>query len=238
VRTAFARTGVLLTLLCAVAACGTSQISSELTSEALRTSGKSVLVISVRLVSKTMSTNCDMVQVIRAGDGRKVDVRLATHLVPEPSEVSGSVELDPGTYTVTTALCSRPNVKFVVEPADARGLATINIGPGEVVDGGTLIIIEMFQPVLTQYLGHSQFYAIVRPGSGQASAALNRDLAGRVTRRPMTAINPPPPDALARMCEFHRQQARGGLFSSGAEESPLCEIIGQRSAGPDARKPR
>src|SRR5262249_41225357 len=109
--TAFVRVVVLSTLLCLVAACGPTLVSTELTSEALRASGKGVLVISVRLVSKTMSTNCDMVQLMRTGDGRRIDMRLATHLVPEPSEVSGSVELDPGTYTVTTALCSRANVK-------------------------------------------------------------------------------------------------------------------------------
>jgi len=237
--TAFVRAGVLSTLLCVIAACGTSQISSELTNEALRGSGKAVFVVSVRLVSKTMSTSCDFVQLKRVADGRTIDVRLASHLLPsEPSEVSGSVEIDPGTYAVTVAMCSRPNVKFVVRPADARGLATFSIGPGEVVDGGTLIIIEIFQPVLTEYLGKSQFSAIVRPGSGRASAVLNRELASRLVSRPMTAIDPPTPDMLARMCEFHRQQARGGVFSTGREESPLCQLIGQRSAEPAARKQR
>src|SRR5262249_41630693 len=122
--------------------------------------------------------------------------------------------------------------------ADERGMATISIGPGEVVDGGTLIIIEIFQPVLTEYLGRSQFSAIVTPRSGGASAALNRELVGRLINRPMTAINPPTPEVLARMCEYHRQQARSGLFTTGREESPLCQLIGQRVSEPGSRKER
>src|SRR5262245_24501019 len=82
---AFARGAALLTLLCLIVACRPSQISAQLTSEALRTSGKSVLVLSVRLISKTMSTSCDAVQLTRVGDGRKVDVMLASHLPSEPS---------------------------------------------------------------------------------------------------------------------------------------------------------
>ncbi|HYW61041.1 MAG TPA: hypothetical protein VE909_10975 [Xanthobacteraceae bacterium] len=235
---AIARAAVPSVLLCLVAACGSSQISAQLTNEALRASGKGVFVIAVRLVSTTMSTSCDAVRLTRAGDGRDVDVMLSSHLLPEPAAVSGSVELDPGTYAVTLAMCSRPNVKFVVKPADERGMATISIGPGEVVDGGTLIIIEIFQAQFTQYFGKSQFSAIVTPDSGGASASLNRELAGRLIKRPMTAIDPPPPDVLARMCEYHREQARSRVLSTGTEESPLCQLIRPRTGEAGTRRQR
>jgi len=238
--TALARAGVLSTLLCLIAGCVTSHISEQLTSAQLRTSGKSVLVMSVRLVSRTMSTSCDSVALKRVGDGHEASVMLASHFPSEPFEVSGSVEIDPGTYAVALAMCSRPNVRFIVKPADERGMATIRIGPGEVVDGGTLVIIEIFQPTFTEYFGKSQFSAIVRPHSGRASAALNPELAGRLISRPMTAIDPPTPDVLARMCEFHREQiqSRSGWFYTGSEEAPLCQLIGQRSAEAGAGKQR
>ena len=41
--------------------------------------GKGVLVVAARFVSTTMSTNCELLQLKRAGDGRTVDVKLATH---------------------------------------------------------------------------------------------------------------------------------------------------------------
>ena len=52
----------------------------------------------------------------------------------------------------------------------------------------------------------------------------------------MTAIDPPPPEVLAGMCEYHRQHAKTLWFSSGNEKSPLCELIGQRAGPPTARK--
>ena len=57
---------------------------------------------------------------------------------------------------------------------DERGMATIRIGPGKVVEGGTLMIIEIFQPTFTEYFGKSQFSAIVRPYSGERLACVSR----------------------------------------------------------------
>jgi len=53
-------------------------------------------------------------------------------------------------------------------------MATIRIGPGKVVEGGTLMIIEIFQPTFTEYFGKSQFSAIVRPYSGERLACVSR----------------------------------------------------------------
>jgi hypothetical protein len=61
--------------------------------------------------------------------------------------------------------------------------------------------------------------------------------APRLISRPLTAIDPPGPDILARMCEFHREQIRNrtGWFYSSGQQAPLCQLIGERSANAAAR---
>ena len=172
-----------------------------------------------------------------AGDGRKVNVALATHLPFEDPLVSGGAPIDPGTYTVSMAICSRYDTRYVVEPADARGMAKISIGPGEVVDGGMLVLFDVFQPLFTPYVGKSNMFAIVRPRPGPLPKGLNRELAARMISRPMTAANPPPPDVLAKMCEHHRQHAGTLWFSTGKEESPLCQLVDPQKGVARAGKP-
>lgn len=46
------------------------------------------------------------------------------------------------------AICSRPNVKFVVQLADDRGMAKISV-----VDGGTLIIVANGGSILSKPFG-------------------------------------------------------------------------------------
>ena len=238
---AFVRIGVLLLLPGLLSGCimGTTQVSEQLTSAELRTSGQGVLVVSGRLISKLMSTKCQSIELQRTGDGRKAVLILASYFPGAPDESSGSVELDPGTWAVTSVSCPRGNTTFVIEPADDRGLATIRVGPGEVIDGGNLVVIELFQPTFTEFFGKSHFSAIVRPHAERATAALNPELARRVVSRPMTAVDPPGPDVLARMCEFHREQIRnGGWFYAGGGQPPLCRLIADRSADAAARSPR
>lgn len=229
--------GVLLTLLgLGVAGCGGPQIPEGLSGETLRTSGRGVLVVAARFLTTTVSTSCEMVQLTRAGDGRTADVMLTTHLPFEDPQVSGGVALDPGTYAVTLAICSRNNARYVIEPADARGMAKFSIGAGEVVDGGMLVIVDVFRPLFTPYVGKSNIFTFVRPRTGPPPAALNRELAAKMISRPMTAIDPPPPEALSAMCEEHRQHARTLWFSGGSGDSPLCQLIFQRPGTPAARK--
>jgi hypothetical protein len=94
----------------------------------------------------------------------------------------------------------------------------------------------VFKPLFTPYVGKSNIFAFVRRRTGPLPEALNRELAGRMVSRPMAVIDPPPPEALAGMCEYHRQHAKTLWFSSGSEKSPLCELIEQRSSPPTARK--
>ena len=93
--------------------------------EAMRVSGRVVLVVSARFVTTTMSTNCELLELIRAGDGRKVNVSLATQLPFEDPLVSGGTPIDPGTETQAWPICSRHDSGHVVELADARGMAKI-----------------------------------------------------------------------------------------------------------------
>jgi hypothetical protein len=234
--TLLARGGSLLALLAlAATGCAGPQIPQGLSGEGLRSSGKGVLVVAAKFVTTTVSTNCELLELTRAGDGRKVNVMLATHLPFEDPEVSGGVTLDPGTYAVTLAVCSRNDTRYVIEPPDARGIAKVSIGHGEVVDGGMLVLFDVFKPLFTPYIGKSNIFVIVRPRPGPAPKSLNRELAARMTSRPMTAVDPPPPDVLAGMCEHHRQHAKTLWFSSGGGHSPLCQLVGQGPAGP--RKP-
>jgi hypothetical protein len=64
---AFVRIGVLLVLPSLMAGCiiGTTQVSEQLTSAELRTSGKSVPVVSGRFISRAMSTKWHLLR--RAG---------------------------------------------------------------------------------------------------------------------------------------------------------------------------
>ncbi|MBO0756857.1 MAG: hypothetical protein J2P54_13435 [Bradyrhizobiaceae bacterium] len=239
---AFVRIGVLSLLPGLMAGCmiGTTQVSEQLSSADLRNSGKSVLVVSGRFISTTMSTKCQSIELRRNGDGRTAALILATYFPGTPEESSGSVELDPGTWVVTSVDCPRGNTVYVIEPADDRGLATIRVGAGEVIDGGNLVVIELFQPKFMGYFGKSHFSAIVRPHAGRATAALNPELARRLVSRPMTAVDPPGPDVLARMCEFHREAIRNRSiwFYNGGEQAPLCQLIGDRSADAAARSSR
>src|SRR5262245_66381510 len=127
--TSLARGGALLALVGLAAGCAGPQISPELSGESLRASGKGVLVVSARFVTTTMSTNCELLELTRAGDGRKINVMLATHLPFEDPQVSGGVPLDPGTYAVTMAMCSRNETRYVGSPRAASGEARHTRGP-------------------------------------------------------------------------------------------------------------
>ena len=224
--------GALVALLGLAAGCMGPQISPELSGASLRTSGKGVLVVAAKFVTTTVSTNCELLELTRAADGRKEYVTLATHLPFEETEVSGGVPLDPGTYTVSRATCSRNDTRYVMNPPDARGIARISIGAGEVVDGGMLVLFDVFKPLFTPYVGKSNMFAIVRPRPGPPPKSLNRELAARMVSRPLTAVDPPPHDVLVQMCEHHREHAKTLWFSSGKRDSPLCQLIGPRPARP------
>ena len=230
--TSFARRGVLLTLLGLAAGCSASlEISPELSGTQLRASGKGVLVVSARFVTATMSTPCHLMQLTSAGDGRQLMVTLATYIPFSDVQLSNGIALDPGTYVVATTHCGRGDTIYVVQPPDAaRGIARFSVGAGEVVDAGSLVVTDDFKALITPYVGKSNFSAFVRPRIEPLPSGLNRELAAKLVRRPMAAIDPPPYEALVQICENQRQHAKTLWFSGGSGDPPLCSLIGPRPA--------
>ena len=117
-----------------------------------------------------MSTNCELLELTRAGDGRKVNVALATHLPFEDPLVSGGAHRSRHVYgkhgdmlRYDTSTSSSPRRAW--DGQDQHW-------PGEVVDGGMLVLFDVFQPLFTPYVGKSNMFAIVRPRHGSPKVGI------------------------------------------------------------------
>jgi hypothetical protein len=231
------RCGALLMLLGLVAGCGAgfnisgvTSVPREMSAAQLSASGKGALIVTARFVTTTMTTQCETLKFSRVGDGREILVVMSGYSPFTTEQTAEGVLVEPGTYVATTIYCQRGNTIFAVHAPDARGLARISIGAGEMVDAGTLVVTDDFKPVLTPYIGKSNFIVFVRPRIDPLPEGINRQLAVRLVHRPMTAVDPPPYEVLAKICQDHREHAKTLWFSSGNEKSPLCELIGPRPA--------
>jgi hypothetical protein len=226
-----ARCGALLMLFGLVAGCGinlsgVTAVPPQMSSAQLRASGKGVLIVSARFVTTTMTTPCATLQLTHAGDGRQIYVVMSGYSPFTVEQPGDGVLVDPGTYIAAKAYCQRGDIIFVVQAPDPRGLAKVSIGAGEVVDAGTLVVTDDFKAVLTPYLGKSNFWVFARPRIEPLPAGLSRELAAQAVHRAMTAIDPPPYEALAQICNNQRQHAKTLWFGSGGGDPPLCQLIG------------
>jgi len=249
-----ARCGALSILLGLVAGCGpnvslspglgttfsisgVTGVPADMSAAQLRASGKGVLVVSAQFLTTTQTTPCQALEFTRTGDGRKISVLLSGFSPFTTEQPGDGVMVEAGTYIATVAYCPRDNTMFVVKAPDPRGIARVSVGAGEVVDGGTIIVTDDFKAVLTPYVGKSNIAAFVRPRIEPLPAGLSRQLAAQVVRRTMTAIDPPPYEALAQICHNQRQHAKTLWFGSGDGDPPLCKLIGPPTHPTPQRKP-
>jgi len=214
--TTSAAAGIALALATVLAAC-TSHVSDDLNANTLAHSGDAVILMTA-VIDRNQEMSCKSVDlrtlddhVPRSVSGQTVStVKLGTGTILDPgAEVTGSVQIAPGTYKVTEASCSRPDKSGIlnVVSANPKGFATFSVAAGEVVNLGKLIIIEVvadqpsfMQPARYVYVSH------VTELKSDPRSSLNKDLAARVVDRAMIVSHPPLPQAeLARICRLRRE---------------------------------
>lgn len=231
---ASAAAGIALASAAVLAAC-TSHVSDDLNMDALTQSGDAVILMTA-VIDRNQEMSCKSValrtldnQMPRSVSGKKVsDVKLGTGTILDPgAEVTGSVQIAPGTYKVVEASCSRPDKSGTlnVVSVDPKGFATFSVAAGEVVNLGKLIIIEVIanqpsfmQPARYVYVSH------VTELKSDPRSSLNKDLAARLVDRPMTISHPPLPQAeLARICRL-RREVKG--ISLATRSPAACTLAG------------
>lgn len=222
-----------------LAAC-TSQVSDDLSIEALGKSGKAVIVMAASLDSNAerSCTEIGLAPLNRAErtelyvqlDGQrlyKIRLKLGTgYVVDAGNEIIGSMQIEPGTYAVAAATCRPSHGTKLMQAisSDPKGFATFTVAAGEVVNLGKLVILEVDSgsgPPTERY----NYVSLATALKTDPRARLNKDLAARLVDRLLELGHPPLPQAeLVRIC----QQRRANPSSIIGPSSPpvVCALAG------------
>jgi hypothetical protein len=215
-------------------ACG-GNVAGDLTTAALGQSGDAVITMAA-VMDRNVEMSCMSLDLMtsdgkepRTTSGKLASrVRLGSGTIFDgASEVVGSKQIAPGTYSIISVDCKPPGGKsgsLTVMSRTPGGFATFTVAAGEVVNLGKLIIIEVqaepgsfMKDARYVYSGH------VAPLKTDPRAALNKELAARLVDRPMTSNGQPLPQAeLARIC----QQRRGETGALVPPKPAACELAG------------
>ena len=209
----------------ALAACGISSVSADLTAAHLVESRNAVVLMSVTIGQQGQG-NCMSARLrtldnkyAKTSEGYLAFMKLSSGTVLDArmGETIGSTQLAPGSYMITEVECRKPvsSRNLIVKSSSPNGLAQFTVQAGEVVNVGKLVLValEVGEP---NVFGEHRFEYLpqVAPLSDDPRKVLNKELAGRLIERPMTATRVPPA-LLQRACERERplvaQRGRGGI---------------------------